>query len=138
MKKIKLPVLYANQFVPLWSKEGLFQRLHSYGKYDSLLSGGGICHAQINTETTAKQNETIVREAVKSNCQHFALNRVYSRCPDCGHVCNHKTETCPNCNGQNMEFLSRIIGYFVPIKSWNATRRFEFTKRHFVDDSLTN
>nr|DAO90607.1 MAG TPA: anaerobic ribonucleoside triphosphate reductase [Caudoviricetes sp.] len=129
--------MYANQFVPLWKDATLWERLEIYGKYDSLLSGGGIVHAQIGTSTTSQQNEKIIREAIRAKCEHFALNRVYTKCKDCEEVFNTKVATCPHCGSLNVTYYTRTIGYFTPVDSWSKIRReWEFPQRKFVDDSL--
>lgn len=129
--------LYSNQFVPLWEDSTVWERMAEYGVADACLSGGGIVHLQIGSSTTAKQNEKLIREAIKCDCEHFALNRVYSRCKDCGHVFDTKINDCPHCGKNNMEYLTRTIGYFTPVDSWNKVRReWEFPRRKFNDDSL--
>lgn len=129
--------LYSNQFVPLWEDSTVWERMAEYGVADACLSGGGIVHLQIGSSTTAKQNEKLIREAIKCDCEHFALNRVYSRCKDCGHVYDTKINDCPHCGNNNMEYLTRTIGYFTPVDSWNKVRReWEFPRRKFNDDSL--
>lgn len=129
--------LYANQFVPLWDDSTVWERMEEYGVADAQLSGGGIVHLQIGSATTSKQNEKLIREAIKCDCEHFAINRVYSRCKDCGHVFDTKMSDCPHCGKNNMEYLTRTIGYFTPVDSWNKVRReWEFPRRKFNDDSL--
>ena len=129
--------LYANQFVPLWDDSTVWERMEEYGVVDAQLSGGGIVHLQIGSATTSKQNEKLIREAIKCDCEHFAINRVYSRCKDCGHVFDTKMTDCPHCGKNNMEYLTRTIGYFTPVDSWNKVRReWEFPRRKFNDDSL--
>ena len=39
--------LYANQFVPLWEDATIWEKLEADGKYNQLLTGGGIVHAQL-------------------------------------------------------------------------------------------
>lgn len=129
--------LYANQFVPLWDDSTVWERMEEYGVADAQLSGGGIVHLQIGSATTSKQNEKLIREAIKCDCEHFAINRVYSRCKDCGHVFDTKMSDCPHCGKNNMEYYTRTIGYFTPVDSWNKVRReWEFPRRKFNDDSL--
>lgn len=129
--------LYANQFSPLWSDEGIYERMDTFGKYDALLSGGGITHLQVGTSTTSKQNEQLIKYAVKANCEHFAINRVYSKCNKCGKVFSTKTDVCPDCGCDSLGHFTRTIGYFTPVDSWSKIRReWEFPRRKFIDDSL--
>ena len=129
--------LYANQFVPLWEDASLWEKLEADGKYNQLLTGGGIVHAQLGSKTTSSQNKKIIEFAIKCGCEHFVLNSVYSKCPECGAVYDHKVVSCSKCNHDKMSYFTRVVGFFVPVDSWNPTRReWEFNKRTFIDDSL--
>lgn len=132
--------LYANQFVPLWEDATIWEKLEADGKYNQLLTGGGIVHAQLGSKTTPSQNRKIIEYAIKCGCEHFVLNSVYSKCPKCGAVYDHKVASCSKCgHNEHMEYFTRIVGYFTSVDSWNPTRKnWEFQKRTFIDDSLHN
>jgi ribonucleoside-triphosphate reductase len=124
--------LYANQFVPLWKDASIFEKLEADGKYNQLLSGGGIVHIQCNENLTSKQATKLINKACSVGCEHFAINCVYSHCKSCGYVEKSRNEKCSKCEGQN-EFLTRVVGFFTPIDSWNKTRRdWEFENRNFT------
>ena len=130
--------LYANQFVPLWEDATIWEKLEADGKYNQLLTGGGIVHAQLGSKTTSAQNRKIILYAIKCGCEHFVLNSVYSKCPKCGAVYDHKVASCSKCgHNEHMQYFTRVVGFFVPVDSWNPTRRnWEFQRRTFIDDSL--
>ena len=130
--------LYANQFVPLWEDATIWEKLEADGKYNQLLTGGGIVHAQLSSKTTSAQNRKIILYAIKCGCEHFVLNSVYSKCPKCGAVYDHKVASCSKCgHNEHMQYFTRVVGFFVPVDSWNPTRRnWEFQRRTFIDDSL--
>lgn len=132
--------LYANQFVPLWEDATIWEKLEADGKYNQLLTGGGIVHAQLGSKTTPSQNRKIIEYAIKCGCEHFVLNSVYSKCPKCGAVYDHKVASCSKCgHNEHMQYFTRVVGFFVPVDSWNPTRRnWEFERRTFIDDSLHN
>lgn len=132
--------LYANQFVPLWEDATIWEKLEADGKYNQLLTGGGIVHAQLGSKTTPSQNRKIIEYAIKCGCEHFVLNSVYSKCPKCGAVYDHKVASCSKCgHNEHMEYFTRIVGYFTSVDSWNPTRKnWEFQRRTFIDDSLMN
>lgn len=132
--------LYANQFVPLWEEATIWEKLEADGKYNQLLTGGGIVHAQLGSKTTPSQNRKIIEYAIKCGCEHFVLNSVYSKCPKCGAVYDHKVASCSKCgHNEHMQYFTRVVGFFVPVDSWNPTRRnWEFERRTFIDDSLHN
>lgn len=125
--------MYANQFIPLWQDATLWEKMDEDGKYNQLITGGGIVHAQIGEKVTGKQAEKIIRYAVNSGCEHFALNAVYCICEK-EHVNFGKLDVCPICNAKIKDYLTRVVGFFTPVSSWNKTRReWEFPRRKFVD-----
>ncbi|HON82726.1 MAG TPA: anaerobic ribonucleoside-triphosphate reductase [Caldisericia bacterium] len=130
----KIPYqLYSNQFIPLWESATLWEKMIQDGKYQRLITGGGIVHAQIGEKVTSKQSEKIIKFAVNCGCEHFALNAVYSECED-GHVSFGKLDICPICSKKIIERYTRIVGFFTPISSWQDIRReWEFPRRTFVE-----
>jgi ribonucleoside-triphosphate reductase len=125
--------LYANQFVPLWEDASLWDKFDVDGKYNKLLTGGGIVHAQIGEKVTPKQAEQIIEYAVKSGCEHFALNGVYTEFED-GTTIFGRYENHPISGSNKKEWYTRIVGFFTPVSSWNKIRReWEFSRRTFVE-----
>ena len=129
-----LDPLYSNQFIPLWKDATIYEKMSADGKYNKLLTGGGIVHIQINSDVTPTQAKNIISQAITCGCEHFALNAVYTKCLDCGHVVKDKAQHCPKCNSKKVDHYTRVVGFFVPVSSWNKVRReWEFDKRTFVD-----
>lgn len=121
--------LYANQFVPLWRDATIYERMEIDGLYNSMLSGGGIVHFTIAEKVTSKQAEKLIEYAIKSGCEHFALNAIYSECSK-GHNTFGKSTICPVCGEEIVEYYTRVVGFFVPVSSWNKERReWEFPNR---------
>jgi len=130
----KVPyILYANQFVPLWEDYTIYEKMDADGKYNSLLTGGGIVHATIGEKVTASQAEKLIKYSVASGCEHFALNSIYSICED-GHCSFGKAEVCPKCEKKIVDYLTRVVGFFTPVnQSWEKERReWEFDRRKII------
>ena len=127
----KVPfTMYSNQFVPLWENESIWNRMTMDGKYNKLITGGGIVHVTLGEKVTSKQAKSIIKFAVESGCVHFALNGVYSECKD-EHVSLGKYKVCPKCEKEIIEYYTRVVGFFVPVSSMNKTRReWEFDRRY--------
>jgi len=125
--------LYANQFVPLWNDASLWERMKQDGKYNQLITGGSIVHAQIGEKVTPKQAEKIIQYAVECGCEHFALNAVYSECEK-GCTTLGKNNVCSDCGAPIIEYYTRVIGFFSPVSAWQDVRReWEFPRRTFID-----
>ncbi len=125
--------LYANQHVPLWEDKTIFERLAIAGKYDQLLTGGSIVHLNVDGDTTYQQNLKLIEHAVKCGTEHFAINKCYTICNDCGEVMKHKTDKCEKCGSTSLDYILRIIGYFVRVSAFGKVRReWEFPRRVFT------
>ena len=123
--------LYSNQFVPLWVDATIFERALADGKWNSLFTGGGIVHFNLGERTTPQQNKELIKFAVKSGCEHFALNSAYSECVD-GHVTFGKNDKCPICGKEITDYMTRVVGFMVRVSRMNKTRReWEFPRRLF-------
>lgn len=131
--KEKVPfVLYSNQFIPLWENATIWEKMDMDGKYNKLITGGGIVHAMIGERVTSYQAEQLIKYAIKSGCEHFALNAVYSKCIN-NHTNFGKIEKCITCGGEIEDYYTRVVGFFVPISNWDKNRReWEFPRRTFI------
>lgn len=127
--------LYSNQPIPLWHEADIWERLSEDGKYNSLITGGGIVHATIGEKVTKKQAKSIIRYSVKTGCEHFALNSIYSKCKN-GHMTFGKSNKCPSCGEDIEDWFTRVVGFFVPVSAMNKTRRtWEFPRRKITSIS---
>jgi len=123
--------IYSNQFIPLWNTESsVWERMIVDGKYQKLLTGGGIVHLNIGEKLTKKQIEKLIDFAVESGCEHFSLNPVYSKCKN-GHTNFGKFEKCPVCQDEIIDYITRTVGFFTPVTSWKSEKvEYDFNKRH--------
>lgn len=123
--------LYSNQFIPLWVDATIFERMEADGLYNQLFTGGGIVHFNLGEKTTPQQNKELIKFAVKSGCEHFALNALYSKCEK-GHMSFGDIEKCPVCGAKIVDHMTRVVGFFTSVEKWNKTRReWEFPRRKF-------
>lgn len=123
--------IYSNQFIPLWDTTStIWERIEKDGKYNQLLTGGGIVHINTGEHITGKQAESIINYAIKSGCEHFAITGTFLKCED-GHVTLGNRDLCPKCGKQIVTKIARIVGYFSPVEDWGSVKRnFDFKKRH--------
>jgi anaerobic ribonucleoside-triphosphate reductase len=123
--------MYSNQFIPLWEDATIYERMDADGRYNSLITGGGIVHFNLGEKTIPEQNKALIEYAVKSGSEHFALNAVYCKCKK-GHMSFGNNKKCPICGEDIEDRLTRVVGFFTPVSSWGTVRReWEFPKRIF-------
>jgi len=123
--------LYSNQFVPLWENVDIWERMRLDGKYNKLLTGGGIVHFNLGERPTSAQIFKLIEHSIETGSEHFALNPVYSKCEN-DHVIFGDVTRCPTCGSHITEKYTRVVGFFTPISSWVKERReWEFIRRRF-------
>ena len=129
----ELDPLLSNQFVPLWEDATVYEKMDRDGELNSLMTGGGIVHIQVDSKVTATQAKNLILYAAKVGCQHFALNCVYTKCNKCNEVVIGRYDCCPKCGSNNIDAYTRVVGFFTRIKDWNKTRKdWEFARRKFT------
>ena len=69
--------------------------------------------------------------AKDSGTIYFAINYAFSECED-RHYIIGKVNKCPISDKKIIEQYTRVVGFLVPVSSWNKTRKdFEYPKRVF-------
>jgi len=126
--------MYSNQYIPLISDMGMVDRIKLTGKFMKYLSGGGILHLNIQDKIDSTESmKKLIRMTLREGVEHFAINYGFGICED-----NHTSvvgngKICPICNKPIKDYLTRIIGYFTKISSWNTVRKdYEYPKRKFL------
>ena len=97
------------------------------------LSGGGICHLniaeKINDPDAMKK---LIEYAVSQGVTHLAVNYGFGICENGHTTISGTSDICPVCKGKIVDWVTRIVGYFVHTTSWNTVRRdWEFPRREF-------
>lgn len=125
--------IYSNQYVPLTHSISLVDRMRIDGLLNKFLSGGGICHLNLGEGLNNKeQMKKIISLAIEYGLEHFAINYAFCICEK-GHTVRGRptTKICPICGSNIIDYVTRVIGYWVPVSAWNKTRAREFEKRNF-------
>lgn len=138
-REYEMPKLLANQWCSLWKDYTLVEKMKRDGEINSLMTGGSIVHNNVDGNLTATQVKNLINKAVEYGSEHFALNAVYLECKECGYVHKGKLDRCPKCNSENVDYYSRIIGYFSKISGWSKDRReHDWPNRKFTGQSSIN
>lgn len=120
--------IYSNQFVPLWYDVDLFTKIDIESNFYKYLSGGGITHLNVAGRLSSGQVKALTKYAIGSSLEHFAINPNFCICEN-NHVSIGKFETCPECGGKIKDNITRVVGYFTPVSSWNSGRKKEYRIR---------
>jgi ribonucleoside-triphosphate reductase len=106
-------------------------RLHGR-KYIEHLTGGSALHLNLEEHLSKEQYAQLLRVATQEGCNYFTFNIPNTVCNKCGHIDKHKLAQCPSCNGSDLDYLTRIIGYMKRVSNFSQPRQQEAAKRHYA------
>jgi len=117
--------IYSNQFIPLTTKADIVDRLELQGLFDSKMTGGAICHLNIEDKITSKSfMKNLIEEAIKLGVIYFAVNYNLQECK-VGHMSVGKNKKCPICGEKISYNYSRVVGFLTRVDNWHYVRRTE-------------
>ncbi|MCW4015882.1 MAG: anaerobic ribonucleoside-triphosphate reductase [Candidatus Bathyarchaeota archaeon] len=131
--KKDVPVYYSNgTHVDVGAKMGLFERMNIEQKFFPLLNGGNMLHiwlgdANPDPEALYKLTKKITTQ---SNIGYYAYTKDLTVCSSCAKVTSPMREQCPNCNSTDVEWWSRVTGYYQAVSGWNKGKKQELMDRY--------
>lgn len=123
---------YTNSFhVRPDAEISLPERLKKEGAFHPLTDGGAMSHVWLgesdpDPEGVLKLTERIAK---KTAIQYFAFTKDLSVCRDCNFTTGGLEDNCPNCNSKNVDWWSRITGYYQNVGGWNKGKLAELADR---------
>ena len=121
--------LYGNQFLPLGIKATLPERVRVAALFDSFCNGGSILHINIAAPFDSFEKAwDMMNWVADQGVTYFAFNNRIQACAK-----NHGFfgKTCPECGGPVATEYTRIVGFYVPVKTYSSERKAEFDMRQW-------
>jgi ribonucleoside-triphosphate reductase len=106
-------------------------RMHGK-KYIEHLTGGSALHMNLDEHLNKAQYDHLLKVAAKEGCNYFTFNIPNTVCNDCKHIDKRNLKKCPKCGSENIDYLTRIIGYMKRVSNFSAARQKEAAKRHYA------
>ena len=112
----------------------LLDRINIEASFHPLTKGGAITHIWLGENNPSAEAvwALIKRIATQSLAAYFALTKDMTICRKCNSVEGNLQTRCNRCGaeGDDLEYWSRITGYYQQIRGWNAGKLQEFKDRH--------
>ena len=105
-------------------------RLHGR-RFIEHLTGGSALHMNLDEHLSQPQYRQLLRVAAKEGCNYFTFNIPNTLCNDCGHIDKHHLHKCPVCGSENLDYLTRIIGYLKRVSNFSLDRQKEASRRYY-------
>jgi ribonucleoside-triphosphate reductase len=106
-------------------------RLHGR-KYIEHLTGGSALHLNLEEHLSKEQYRQLLRVAAQEGCNYFTFNIPNTVCNDCGCIEKRQLTKCPKCGSDNLDYLTRIIGYMKRISNFSQPRQEEAARRYYA------
>lgn len=103
-----------------------------HGKqFTKYLDGGSALHANLSEHLSQSQYKVLLLNAVKIGCSYFTFNIPNTICNDCKHISKHRLQQCEKCGSENIDYITRIIGYLKRVSKFSEERQKEAKARHY-------
>lgn len=124
--------IYSNQWIPLMEKCTIQEKCRLGSLFDQKCGGGCIAH--INVENRFPNEDAawdMLNYVAAMGVIYFAFTTKISVCED-----KHAfigTQTCPHCGKPKADTYARVVGFYVPVSSYQKIRKREFDKRRWFN-----
>lgn len=95
------------------------------------LDGGSALHVNLDEHLSKEQYKKLLLVAVKTGCSYFTFNIPNTICNICGHISKHNLQKCEVCGSEDIDWITRIIGYLKRISKFALARQKEAMKRFY-------
>ena len=106
-------------------------RLHG-APYIEHLTGGSALHMNLDEHLTKDQYSQLIRIAAKEGCNYFTFNVPNTICNKCGHIDKRNLKHCPHCGSDDVDYMTRIIGYLKRVSNFSLPRQQEAKRRYYA------
>lgn len=106
-------------------------KLHG-APYIEHLTGGSALHMNLDEHLSQSQYRQLFRVAAEEGCNYFTFNIPNTVCNDCGHIDKRNLKVCPHCQSENLDYLTRVIGYMKRVSNFSEARQKEAEKRYYA------
>ena len=109
----------------------LFERLRIEGAFHPLCTGGMMAHVWIGESGPNPELlwELTKKIATRTLVGYWAYTKDFTYCRRCGGVEGGLKKACSKCGSNDVEWYSRVTGYYQRVSGWNDGKRQELLDR---------
>ncbi|MCD8288702.1 MAG: anaerobic ribonucleoside-triphosphate reductase [Prevotella sp.] len=111
----------------------ILDKFKLHGKpYIEHLTGGSALHMNLDEHLSKAQYAQLLRVAAKEGCNYFTFNIPNTICNSCGHIDKRYLHKCPECGSEDVDYMTRIIGYLKRVSNFSQARQKEAARRYYA------
>lgn len=102
------------------------------------LDGGSALHMNLEEHLSKEQYRQLLNTAAHYGTNYFTFNCRNTVCNKCGFISKDTLKVCPKCGSEDLDYLTRVIGYLKRVSSFAEPRQIEAASRYYAaKDSST-
>ncbi|MCL6473302.1 MAG: anaerobic ribonucleoside-triphosphate reductase [Firmicutes bacterium] len=107
------------------------ERVRKQSLFHPLIEAGAIIHIWLGEkEPSPKSIENFVLKTFRStHAEQIAFSPEFTVCDNCRRTSRGLHDACPECGSENVYGITRIVGYFSKIPTWNKGKTGELRDR---------
>lgn len=107
-------------------------RIIKQSAFHPMISGGSIVNLWIGENIpNVKSIENLIKKVYdKTKCTQLAISPEFTICEKCGQNSLGILNKCNKCGSNEVYSITRIVGYFSVIQSWNKNKKHELKERN--------
>ena len=123
------PFLTNSTQLPVDYSDNAIMALEHQNEIQPLYTGGTMFHTFLGEKVSSGENCKALVQKIAENTRlpYFSITPTFSICKNHGYIAGEQF-ACPSC-GAETEVYSRIVGYYRPLKNWNAGKVEEYKNR---------
>ena len=108
------------------------ERVKKEGKFHPLIEAGALTHIWLADARPPKESiaNFVIKTFRNSNNSQIAFSPEFTSCNSCFKTSRGLAETCQYCGSMDIDYITRVTGYFSRVSGWNKGKKAELYDRY--------
>jgi ribonucleoside-triphosphate reductase len=108
------------------------ERVYQEGKFHDMIEAGALTHIWLADQrpTAEAIADFVVKTFRNTRNAQIAFSPEFTSCGNCFKTSRGLYHACPYCGSEEVDFITRVTGYFSRVSGWNAGKRAELLDRY--------
>ncbi len=107
------------------------ERVKKQGLFHPLMEAGAFVHVWLgeNEPSPDSIKNFVIKTYYQTQAEQIAFSPEFTVCEDCQQTTRGLAEICPRCESDNVYGVTRVVGYFSKVQTWNKGKTGELKER---------
>ena len=115
--------------LPVDFSDDIFDFIKVYNEIFPMYTGGSLFPIYVGEKLDNNAIESLLRVMSKTKIPYFAISPDFTICNKCDKISFGKKEKCSKCQSEDVDYISRVVGYYRRTSKWNVGKNAEFKDR---------